>query len=75
MGLAKPGMFAVASRRRQGATAMIAAHPDFHFQLPAAMTHTHSAIDVHTHVVPENFPAYTGTTPDIPWPSMAPAHP
>lgn len=41
------------------------------------MTHTHStyhAIDVHTHVVPENFPAYTGTTPDIPWPSMAPAH-
>ena len=41
------------------------------------MTHAHStysAIDVHTHVVPENFPAYAGATPDIPWPSMAPAH-
>ena len=41
------------------------------------MTHdhsTHSAIDVHTHVVPEKFPAYGGSTPDIPWPSMAPAH-
>lgn len=38
------------------------------------MSHTHSAIDVHTHVVPEQFPAYTGSTPDIPWPSMAPAH-
>ena len=41
---------------------------------PHTGAHTHSAIDVHTHVVPENFPAYTGTTPDIPWPSMAPAH-
>ena len=38
------------------------------------MTSTYSAIDVHTHVVPENFPAYSGSTPDIPWPSMAPAH-
>ena len=35
---------------------------------------THSAIDVHTHVVPEKFPVYGGSTPDIPWPSMAPAH-
>jgi aminocarboxymuconate-semialdehyde decarboxylase len=34
----------------------------------------HTAIDIHTHVVPENFPAYSGTSPDIPWPSMAPAH-
>ncbi|MBL8386429.1 MAG: amidohydrolase [Burkholderiales bacterium] len=33
-----------------------------------------AAIDVHTHVVPENFPAYAGTRPDIPWPAMAPAH-
>ena len=38
------------------------------------MSHTHSAIDVHTHVVPEQFPVYGGTRPDIPWPSMAPAH-
>ena len=35
---------------------------------------THDAIDVHTHVVPEKFPVYGGSTPDIPWPSMAPAH-
>jgi aminocarboxymuconate-semialdehyde decarboxylase len=28
----------------------------------------------HTHVVPENFPAYAGTHGDVPWPSMAPAH-
>jgi len=32
------------------------------------------AIDVHTHIVPEKFPAYTGAGRDIPWPSMAPAH-
>ena len=30
--------------------------------------------DIHTHVVPENFPAYAGKATDIPWPSMAPAH-
>ena len=35
---------------------------------------THDAIDVHTHVVPEKFPTYGGSAPDIPWPSMAPAH-
>ena len=35
---------------------------------------THLAIDVHTHVVPENFPRYMGLTPDIPWPSMDAAH-
>ncbi len=38
------------------------------------MSHTHSAIDVHTHIVPEQFPAYGGATPEIPWPTMAPAH-
>ena len=32
------------------------------------------AIDIHTHVVPERFPAYAGTGKDIPWPSMASAH-
>src|SRR6185295_9240633 len=32
------------------------------------------AIDVHTHVVPENFPPYRGSGRDIPWPSMAEAH-
>jgi len=31
-------------------------------------------IDVHTHVVPENFPAYAGRGRDVPWPSMAEAH-
>lgn len=35
---------------------------------------THAAIDCHTHVVPENFPAYAGRNADVPWPSMAPAH-
>jgi aminocarboxymuconate-semialdehyde decarboxylase len=34
----------------------------------------HCAIDVHTHVVPENFPAYAGSNASVPWPSMAPAH-
>ena len=32
------------------------------------------AIDVHTHVVPENFPRYSGVTADLPWPSMDAAH-
>jgi aminocarboxymuconate-semialdehyde decarboxylase len=32
------------------------------------------SIDVHTHVVPENFPPYAGGGREIPWPSMAPAH-
>jgi aminocarboxymuconate-semialdehyde decarboxylase len=32
------------------------------------------AIDVHTHVVPERFPAYAGKNRDVPWPSMADAH-
>ena len=32
------------------------------------------AIDIHTHVVPESFPAYTGVGRKVPWPSMAPAH-
>jgi len=37
-------------------------------------TRPFSAIDIHTHVVPETFPAYTGVGRDVPWPSMAPAH-
>lgn len=32
------------------------------------------SIDVHTHIVPENFPAYAGKGHDVPWPSMAQAH-
>lgn len=32
------------------------------------------AIDIHTHIVPENFPAYRGKGKDVPWPSMADAH-
>ena len=30
-------------------------------------------IDIHTHIVPENFPAYAGKGRDVPWPSMAEA--
>lgn len=32
-------------------------------------------IDVHTHVVPESFPAYLGRHASVPWPSMVPAQP
>jgi aminocarboxymuconate-semialdehyde decarboxylase len=35
---------------------------------------TADCIDIHTHVVPENFPPYAGKGKDVPWPSMAPAH-
>jgi aminocarboxymuconate-semialdehyde decarboxylase len=31
-------------------------------------------IDIHTHIVPENFPPYGGKRADTPWPSMAAAH-
>src|SRR6266850_2125679 len=31
-------------------------------------------IDIHTHIVPENFPPYAGKGKDVPWPSMAAAH-
>src|SRR3954468_15822202 len=34
----------------------------------------YDSIDVHTHVVPENFPPYAGKSRDVPWPTMAPAH-
>jgi aminocarboxymuconate-semialdehyde decarboxylase len=34
----------------------------------------HDCIDVHTHIVPEKFPAYAGKGRDVPWPSMAEAH-
>ena len=34
----------------------------------------HDCIDVHTHIVPENFPPYAGKARDVPWPSMASAH-
>ena len=33
-----------------------------------------AAIDVHNHVVPEQFPKYAGKGRDVPWPSMADAH-
>ena len=32
------------------------------------------ALDIHSHIVPEKFPAYTGVGRNVPWPSMAPAH-
>jgi aminocarboxymuconate-semialdehyde decarboxylase len=32
------------------------------------------AIDIHTHVVPENFPPHPGKGANVPWPSMVPAH-
>jgi len=31
-------------------------------------------IDIHNHVVPERFPAYAGSSANVPWPSMAEAH-
>jgi aminocarboxymuconate-semialdehyde decarboxylase len=31
-------------------------------------------IDIHTHVVPEQFPKYAGKNANVPWPSMADAH-
>ena len=31
-------------------------------------------IDIHNHIVPENFPAYAGKGKDVPWPSMQEAH-
>jgi len=31
-------------------------------------------IDIHSHVVPEHFPAYLGSAAPADWPSMAPAH-
>src|SRR5215213_4783613 len=39
------------------------------------MTRTSAeCIDIHTHVVPENFPKYAGTGANVPWPQMAEAH-
>jgi aminocarboxymuconate-semialdehyde decarboxylase len=32
------------------------------------------AIDIHTHIVPEDFPRYAGKHADTAWPSMMPAH-
>jgi aminocarboxymuconate-semialdehyde decarboxylase len=34
---------------------------------------TYDCIDIHTHIVPENFPAYAGKGSNVPWPSMAEA--
>ena len=31
-------------------------------------------IDVHTHIVPANFPPYADSGREVPWPSMAEAH-
>jgi len=33
-----------------------------------------ACIDIHTHVVPENFPPHARGATDVAWPSMAPAH-
>lgn len=35
---------------------------------------TPSAIDIHTHIVPANFPAYAGRHANVRWPQMAPGH-
>ena len=32
------------------------------------------SVDIHTHIVPENFPPYAGMGKNVSWPSMAPAH-
>jgi aminocarboxymuconate-semialdehyde decarboxylase len=34
---------------------------------------TSDCIDIHTHIVPERFPAYAGKGRDVPWPAMAEA--
>src|SRR3954470_17031366 len=34
-----------------------------------------SAIDIHTHIVPEDFPPYAGSAANVAWPSMVPAQP
>jgi len=34
---------------------------------------TCTCTDVHTHIVPENFPAYAGSNAGVPWPQMAEA--
>ena len=54
-------------RRLQGAAAGQS------FRLPEE-TMSDDCIDIHTHIVPENFPAYAGKGRDVPWPSMAEAH-
>ena len=38
-----------------------------------SMSQAHGVIDVHTHVVPENFPRYAGRHLPDSWPQMAPA--
>jgi aminocarboxymuconate-semialdehyde decarboxylase len=38
------------------------------------MSYSPDLIDIHTHVVPESFPAYLGRHSQAAWPSMAPAH-
>jgi aminocarboxymuconate-semialdehyde decarboxylase len=42
--------------------------------MSTAHQHTQACTDIHTHIVPENFPAYAGSDTTVPWPSMAPAH-
>jgi aminocarboxymuconate-semialdehyde decarboxylase len=37
-------------------------------------TGMNDCIDIHNHIVPENFPAYAGKGRDVPWPAMAEAH-
>lgn len=39
------------------------------------MRYACGCIDIHTHVVPQNFPKYMGRHPDARWPSTAPAKP
>jgi len=31
-------------------------------------------VDVHSHIIPHDFPAYLGGAAPVGWPSMAPAH-
>ncbi|MGE0350619.1 amidohydrolase family protein [Hydrogenophaga sp.] len=43
--------------------------------MPSTLRCACGGVDVHSHVVPENFPAYIGRTVQGDWPSMAPAQP
>ena len=38
----------------------------------ADKTHASAGIDIHSHIVPETFPPYTGVGRSVPWPRWRP---
>ena len=68
----RPGQFvkkAPAPLARTGVSRMMAAH-----SRTAGASMTFHAIDIHTHIVPAEFPAYAGKHGGAHWPHMQPAH-